>query len=111
MAVGELRRNFQQRDLPNMRVITMVNHRMQFDPSAASDESDLDLIRFDRGCVLLGISLRTAYARLNDEASDLPRPFAIGGGRQRFFRRSDLVAYVARKAEEAQKGRQRRDAA
>jgi predicted DNA-binding transcriptional regulator AlpA len=93
-----------------MRVITMDHRRMQFGLTVP-DEIDLDLVRFDHGCLMLGISLRTAYSRLNDENSDMPRPFSISGGRQRFFRRSDLVAYVARKAEEAQRPRPRWDAA
>lgn len=88
----------------------MAHHRMHLGFSVP-DEIDLDLVRFDHGCLMLGISLRTAYSRLKDENSDMPRPFSISNGRQRFFRRSDLVAYVARKAEEAQKTCPREDAA
>lgn len=80
----------------------MDHHRARLGFSGPED-SDLDLVRFDHGCLMLGISLRTAFSRLKDENSDMPRPFSISNGRQRFFRRSDLVAYVARKAEEAQR--------
>jgi len=54
---------------------------------------------------LLGLSLSTLERLLRDRQSAFPRPWRHGEaakGRHRYWRRSDIAAYVERKAREAQ---------
>jgi predicted DNA-binding transcriptional regulator AlpA len=54
---------------------------------------------------LLGLSLSTLERLLRDRHSGFPRPWRHGEaakGRHRYWRRSDIAAYVERKARAAQ---------
>lgn len=63
---------------------------------------DAELIRFELACSMLGISTRTARRYLSAPDSDFPRPFQLAG-RQQWLRRSDLAAFIERRALGAKK--------
>src|SRR5688572_6900180 len=58
---------------------------------------DSELIRFEAACSALGISVRTARRYVEDPEKDFPRPFTIAG-RQQWLRRSDIAAFIERRA-------------
>lgn len=68
----------------------------------ASLAIDSELIRFEAACSALGISVRTARRYLEDPEKDFPRPFTIAG-RQQWLRRSDIAAFIERRALGAKK--------
>jgi predicted DNA-binding transcriptional regulator AlpA len=63
---------------------------------AATAPPPREVIRFLDGCAYLGVSRDAAEYLLRQPDSDFPRPFFIG--RKRFYRRSDLAAWVEAKA-------------
>lgn len=68
----------------------------------ASLAIDSELVKFETACSALGISVRTARRYLDDPDKDFPRPFTIAG-RQQWLRRSDIAAFIERRALSARK--------
>ena len=55
-----------------------------------------DLVPFAEAAGMMGVSAMTVERMLSRPGSDVPHPFRIG--RQRFYQRSTIEAYVAGKA-------------
>ena len=71
-------------------------------PSRLGRDALGDVITFAQGCALLRIAERTAERKIADLTSDFPRPYRNSPRGMRFFRRSQIEAYIARKSDEAQ---------